>query len=367
MFKTFRVQLNERIVVFRNSIPLRALGPGRHTVFDWRLSEQRWKTDELVFAALPEVRELLPDEWYDEVTLGNRQRGVLYRDGKPQAFLRPGVHRFWTIDPSVELKVYSVDEPMPELTDELIKLLPAREYVDRVVQEHERGLEYVQGKLGRVLAPGRYAIWSYPGAQVEIRTVDMRRQQIAVAGQELMTRDKVTLRLSLTIEYAIEDPVAANTVSDVRDSVYLIVQLAARDYLAGVSLDELLEGRDAMTRFLESDAIAKGARFGVRIDRVGVKDVVLPGEMKTLLNRVIEAEKEAAANVILRREETAATRSLANTARVIAEHPVLLRLKELEALKEIAERIDEVRLVVGSDGFDKLLPAQLLGAAAGNK
>jgi regulator of protease activity HflC (stomatin/prohibitin superfamily) len=129
-----------------------------------------------------------------------------------------------------------------------------------------------------------------------------------------------------------------------------------------VSLDELLEGRDAMTRFLEGEAVPKAGRFGVRVDRVGVKDVILPGEMKTLLNRVIEAEKEAAANVILRREETAATRSLANTARVIADHPVLLRLKELEALKEIAERIDEVRLVVGSDGLDKLLSAQLLGA-----
>jgi regulator of protease activity HflC (stomatin/prohibitin superfamily) len=99
----------------------------------------------------------------------------------------------------------------------------------------------------------------------------------------------------------------------------------------------------------------------VRVERVGVKDVVLPGEMKTLLNRVIEAEKEAAANVILRREETAATRSLANTAKVMAEHPVLLRLKELEALKDIAERIDEVRLVVGSDGLKTLLPAELLG------
>ena len=84
--------------------------------------------------------------------------------------------------------------------------------------------------------------------------------------------------------------------------------------------------------------------------------------MKALLNRVIEAEKEAAANVILRREETAATRSLANTARVMADNPVLLRLKELDAMKEIAGSIDEVRLVVGSDGLDKLLTAQLLGA-----
>ena len=87
-------------------------------------------------------------------------------------------------DPSVELRVFSVDEPMPELTDELAELLPKKEYVDKVVQEHERGLEYVQGKLRRVLEPGRYAIWSHPGAQVEIRTVDMRRQQVAITGQE---------------------------------------------------------------------------------------------------------------------------------------------------------------------------------------
>jgi regulator of protease activity HflC (stomatin/prohibitin superfamily) len=362
MFKRMRVKLNERVVVFRRSIPVRALAPGHHLVFGTRLTEQRWNTTDLLFEALPEVRAVLPEDWYQEVALASRQRGVLQRDGKPRAFLRPGTHRFWTVDPSVELKVWSVDDPMPELTDELMSVVPAREYVCKVVEEHERGLEYVQGKLARVLDPGRYAMWSHPEARVEIRTVDMRRQQVALTGQELMTRDKVTLRLSLTVEYAIAEPaVAAQAVADVRDSVYLIVQLAARDYVAGVSLDELLEGRDAMTRFLEDHAVPKATRFGVRIDRAGVKDVVLPGEMKTLLNRVIEAEKEAAANVILRREETAATRSLANTARVMADHPVLLRLKELEALKEIAERIHEVRVVVGSDSLGKLLPAQLLG------
>src|SRR4029453_5748669 len=145
-----------------------------------------------------------------------------------------------------------------------------------------------------------------------------------------------------------------------RDSVYLVVQLAARQFVSGVTLDELLEGRDTMTRFLEEDSVPKAMRFGVRIDRVGVKDVVLPGEMKALLNRVIEAEKEAAANVILRREETAATRSLANTARVMAQAPVPLPLKDLEAMKEIAERIEEVRVVVGADGFGALLPAGYL-------
>jgi hypothetical protein len=86
--------------------------------------------------------------------------------------------------------------------------------------------------------------------------------------------------------------------------------------------------------------------------------------MKTLLNRVIEAEKEAAANVILRREETAATRSLVNTARLMTDQPILLRLKELEAMKEIAGQIKDVRVVVGSESFRGLLPADLLGQAA---
>jgi regulator of protease activity HflC (stomatin/prohibitin superfamily) len=257
--------------------------------------------------------------------------------------------------------VFSVDEPMPELTDELVGVVPRGEYVDVVVHESERGLQYVQGRLVATLEPGRYAVWSYPQSRVEIRVVDVRSHQVTIAGQDLMTRDKVTLRLSLTVEYAVEDPATADrAAADVGSTVYLAVQQAARDYVAGVSLDELLEGRDAMTRYLEGQVVPKLTRLGVRVDRVGVKDVVLPGDMKTLLNRVIEAEKQAAANVILRREETAATRSLANTARVIADHPVLLRLKELEAMKEIAESIQEVRLVVGSDGLDKLLPAQLV-------
>jgi regulator of protease activity HflC (stomatin/prohibitin superfamily) len=198
--------------------------------------------------------------------------------------------------------------------------------------------------------------------------VDMRRVQAAIVGQELMTRDKVTLRLSLTVEFAVEDAaLASHATSNVKDAIYLVVQLAARQFVSGVTLDELLEGRDAMTRFLEEDAMPKALRFGVRIERVGVKDVVLPGEMKVLLNRVIEAEKEAAANVILRREETAATRSLANTARVMAEQPVLLRLKELESLKEIASHIHEVRVVVGADGLKTLLPAGLLNDGNGKR
>jgi regulator of protease activity HflC (stomatin/prohibitin superfamily) len=362
MFRFIRIKLNERAVVFQNGLPMKALGPGRHLLFGLDYTEQRWKTDELVFSALPEVRALIPSDWFTEVTLGVKERGVIFRDGRPRLFLRPGTHRYWTTDPSVTLRIYSVDEDMPEMTDELAEVIPRKEWVELVVTEHEKGLLYVRGRLVRTLEPGRHAFWSYPGAPVVAAKVDLRRFDLAIAGQELMTRDKVTLRLTLSVEYAVEDAALATTrVASVRDALYLAVQLAARDFVAGVTLDELLEGRDAMTRHLEGKVGPQAARFGVRVEAVGIKDVVLPGEMKTLLNRVIEAEKEAAANVILRREETAATRSLANTARVMAEHPVLLRLKELEAMKEIAERIEEVRVVVGADGLGALLPAGLLG------
>jgi len=364
MYMLIPVSLLGRAVVFRDGLPFRALGPGRHGVWGTQLTVLRWDTDQLVFHALPEVRAVLPSEWYREVTLGERERGILFKDGQPKVFLPAGTHRFWTVDPSVTLEIFSLDAPMPIFPANVLAIIPKDEYLTVVVREHERGLKYERGRFTALLAPGRYAFWSRPETKVEVALVDMRLVQVAIVGQELMTKDKVTLRLSITVEYAVDDAaLATHAVASVKDAVYLLVQLAARAFVSGATLDQLLEGRDGMTRALEEDTIPKARRFGVRIERVGVKDIVLPGEMKTLLNRVIEAEKEAAANVILRREETAATRSLANTARVMAEQPVLLRLKELESLKEIASHIHEVRVVVGADGLKTLLPAGLLGGS----
>jgi regulator of protease activity HflC (stomatin/prohibitin superfamily) len=361
MFKIITVAIAERAIVFRHGLPFRALGPGRHVVWGFGLAVRRWSTDPIVFDMPAEIRTLLPADAFGEVTIATAERAVLFHDGRPKKFLGPGTHRYWELDDTVRVQLFSVHDAMPELSAELAAIIPRTEYVDAIIRAHERGLFYVQGRLVRTLEPGRYAFWSPREMPVEIRAVDSRLAQLTLAGQELMTRDKVTLRLTLTVEYAIEDPaLATHAVADVKDAVYLVVQLAARQFVSGVTLDELLAGRDAMTRFLEEDAAEKAGRFGVRVARAGVKDIVLPGEMKTLLNKVIEAEKEAAANVILRREETAATRSLANTAKLMSEQPLLLRLKELESLKEIASRIDKLQLVVGTQGVSPLLPTGLL-------
>jgi regulator of protease activity HflC (stomatin/prohibitin superfamily) len=364
MFTTLHIAIHERAVLVRHGIPVRALAPGKHTIWGAGVIVRRLDTDELVVTAPASLRAVLPPDWYREVQLGVRQRGVVVRDRRPVKFLRPGVHRIWNVDPTVDVRVFDVDQPVPELTDELRAVIPAGEIVDTTVLQHQRGLQYVNGRFERMLEPGRHVFWTHAEARVTIALLDVRQQQVTVAGQDLMTKDKVTLRLTLTAEYAPTDaPVAAHAVADVKDALYLLIQLAARDYVAGVTLDELLEGRDAMTKYLEAQVVPQAEQYGVAVRRVGVKDVVLPGDMKAILNRVIEAEKQAAANVILRREEAAATRNMANTAKVIADNPVLLRLKELETLKEIATQIDEVRLVVGGDAMKAFLPGSaVLGA-----
>ena len=310
-----------------------------------------------MFLAQPDVLAMVPQAWYATLSLGNDERAVVFRDDKPLKFLRPGVHRIWMVNPNVAIKTYSVLGEAPALTDELRAVIPAAEIVEAQVRQFERGLKYVQGRFEGVLEPGRYVFWNHPAARVGVTVLDTRVQQLKIEGQELMTRDKVTLRLTLTAEYAPSDaPTTVHAVADVKDALYLAVQLAAREYIAGITLDELLEGRDNLTKYLEAQVLPRAEVFGVRVHRVGVKDVILPGEMKTLLNKVIEAEKAAAANVILRREDAAATRNMANTAKVIAENPVLMRLKELETMRDIAEKIDEIKLVMGMDGLKQLMP-----------
>jgi regulator of protease activity HflC (stomatin/prohibitin superfamily) len=128
-------------------------------------------------------------------------------------------------------------------------------------------------------------------------------------------------------------------------AVYTEAQMVARRWVAGATVDQLLERRHDARAAMRAELGERASRWGAAIVEMDLKDIVLPGEMKTILNQVIEAEKRAAANVILRREETAATRSLANTAKLLEQNPTLLRLKELEAWKEIAERVEQLTLI----------------------
>jgi regulator of protease activity HflC (stomatin/prohibitin superfamily) len=364
--QTIRVKLNERVVLFKDGVPCRALGPGKTRIFGSGYTEQRFQVDSILLIALPEVVSMLPEEWFREVTLSSYERGVLYRYGRPVQYLTPGLYRYWVIDPTVKLEVFDTREPFPAWSSELKKVVPVGEYVEATIGPEERGVLLAAGQATELLKPSVYRFWNTAERPCSIEKVDLRENELAVSGQELMTRDKVTLRLSLSLAFAIQDVLLSRQVANVRDMLYVAAQLAIREYVASVTLEQLLEGREAMTEALGSQVKPRAESMGVRLIKLGVKDIILPGEMKTLLNRVIEAEKEAQANVILRREETAATRSLANTAKVMAQEPVLLRLKELEAMKEIAAQIQEVRVYVGPEGLKALIPPQVLGIPKGS-
>ncbi|MFN0134800.1 MAG: slipin family protein, partial [Phycisphaerae bacterium] len=155
-------------------------------------------------------------------------------------------------------------------------------------------------------------------------------------GQEILTADKVTLRVNLVVSYQVTDPLkATDRVIDVKQTVYRDAQLALRAAVGTRTLDALLADKESVGGEVRATLEATTAEYGVGVRSVGLRDLILPGDMRELFNRVIAAEKEAAANLIKRREETAAARSQANTAKLLAENPQLARLKELELLQEI--------------------------------
>jgi regulator of protease activity HflC (stomatin/prohibitin superfamily) len=359
------VSLDERMLVLINGEPSRYLGPGRHRVYvaPWKhLELKRFDTDVLVANLRPEELALVPAEDLRVVSLGPYERALVSRQGKPTHWLGAGVHQLWTVEKlarnaasAVTIEVFDVSgvETKP-LRDEVRKLVPASDYVEVTAAEGSTVIRYVDGALEAVLGSGRYAAWTVQ-RKVQLLPIEVRERLLQVNAQEVMTKDRVTLRLNLAANYRVADARRLATVARAPEEVlYLAVQLASREAVATRTLDELLAAREELGLALMPAVSARAAALGLEVLDLGLKDLVLPGEMKVLLNRVIEAQKEAEANVIFRREETAATRSMAQTAKVLAENPLLVRLKELEAYKELAAKVGQVHLVLGEGALPQL-------------
>ena len=185
---------------------------------------------------------------------------------------------------------------------------------------------------------------------VEAEVVDTRLQVLEVGGQEILTKDKVNLRLNLAANWRYSDVLQAfGQLTKPLDHLYRELQFALREAVGTRTLDELLEDKKIIDEVVSAQVTERMAAFGIDVASLGVKDIVLPGDMKAILSQLVEAEKSAQANVIRRREETAATRSLLNTAKVMENNPVALRLKELETLERVAERIDKISVFGGLD------------------
>lgn len=346
----------QRGLLVRDGRTVELLAPGRHrrwSLFGRQLVEYidvRSGVTELG----PALDRVLPADAATRLDVLADQAALVTRDGVPARVLTAGRWALWPTEG--RLDVATVDlAPLHTTIPPLFWPLAAGLVQEVVVRPFERVLVYVDGSLVEVLAQGRYGLGTWQ-RKLELVRHDMREQELQVAGQELVTADKVSLRLNLLLKYAIVDPIAAaQSVHDLHDALYAEVQIATRQGVAAVTVDGLLERRVELARDMVAHVTDRARAWGVEIRRLELKDVILPGEMKTLLNQVIEAEKRAAAQVITRREEVAATRSLANTARLMESNPVLMRLKEMETLKEMADKIGNVTVVMAPKELQEML------------
>lgn len=361
------VKDDERGFLTRDGRFVRMLEPGRFRTFD-AMTKLGCEVFKVVRAEIPAERALLMEKTqpalaakhFTIVQAGATEVAIVSFDGEPKHLVLPNTIRaFWKTVTQVDV----------EMIDTAIDMRIAKRHLDRldlarvpvatnaVVEAHEAGLLMVDGKLEGRLSPGRHAFWQV-GRTVKVVKVDLRPQPLEITAQEILTKDRVGVRVTLTAFYQITDPEKAALASgDVPGTLYRLVQFAIREAVATRTLDDILAARDTIDEEVRAFVKSRAEQLGAEVKEIGVKDVILPGDVRELLNKVVEAERVAKANLIRRQEETAATRSLLNTSRLMEDNPLLLRLKELEALEKLVEKVGRIDLHTGQGGggLDALL------------
>ncbi len=357
MKRTIHIKPTECGLVFKHGALMRVLGPGSHLnplfpklrgieidVIDTLACKFEHKWLDML------IRELALKPMLHVLDLGDSERAVVFKDKRARWILGPGRHAFWKEPYTITTETFNVDEN-PRLEhpalDAILKLPEAQTLLQGIdVSPHEEVILYRNAIKIAQVRQGRYVMWR-TGRPLVVRDVDLREQVADVSGQEIMTRDKVTLRVNLVVTSRVVDALkAVSIVKDWAQTLYRDAQLALREAVGVRTLDQLLSDKDSVGAEIRSALSKRAASFGVEIRGVGLRDIILPGDMKTILNQVIAAKKQAEANVIKRREETAAARSQANTAKLLAENPTLMRIKELEMLQDVLAGAD-VRFVLG--------------------
>lgn len=373
--KTKLVAENQRVLVFKNQELNNVLTPGKHKIWDIKnelefvtfdintmyFSE---KNAERLYRNNKELREHI-SHWKLECT----EVGLLYVNDLLRGVVAPSEHLYlWKDAGEIRLEKVSIDENI-EVDDKALflinragantstRLIKSERTVAikpiadlNVVKDHV-GLLYVNGQFIKRLAPGQHAFWQF-NHTVELKSFDCRTQMLEVSGQEILSKDRVSLRINLSASIKVNDAeLAASSVESVDDFAYKTLQLALREAVGTKSLDDILLDKLYVNETVKELVVERLSDIGVSLLSVGVKDIILPGEMKAILNQVVEAQKAAEANVIKRREETSATRSLHNTAKVMENNPTLMRLKELEALEKVSEKIGSLTVYGGLEGL----------------
>lgn len=368
MIKKVIVAQNELGLVLKNKSILQVLEPGVYWLKIWgakvklvNTSEAQVSNSDLLALvdSKAEADQELRDKYLQVIDLADYEVALVYQRKALKRLLKSGERYVFWAD-ATELEIQRIDTREDYTVDKSLANVLARGRgiegaVDTVyaaeVGSKQLGLLWVDGALVDTLATGLYAYWRV-NRSVKVELAELRLQSIEVSGQEVLTKDRVSLRINLSGSYQLVDPVRARMqLKDYEAYLYRELQLVLRETVGTRTLDALLADKEALDSELYR-AVVKGlAEYGIKLLSLGVKDIILPGEMKDILNQVVQTEKAAQANVIKRREETAATRSLLNTAKLMDENPTLLRLKELEALEKVVEKVDRISVYDGLDGL----------------
>jgi regulator of protease activity HflC (stomatin/prohibitin superfamily) len=370
-FRKFIIHKNEIGFLFKNDDFFGVLEPASYSYFD-PLVKIKVETYDLL---KPEFEHRLIDffiktqakfiaAYFKLVELTTKQVALVYNNGRLVDILPPNSRKlYWKRFLDIKVEIIDISEVfeiknaewliyanMETLLGKIDKFIYSSE-----VPEHKIGLLTVGGKYIQTLSPGLYAYWKI-NHHINIEIWDTRLQNIDISGQEILTKDKVSLRINLSASYLINDvQLTISKLSNHFEHLYKELQFGLRAAVGIHSLDDLLENKNMIDELVFAYIQAKMANFGIEIKSIGVKDIILPGEMKIILSKVVEAEKLAEANLIKRREETAATRSLLNTAKVMENNPTALRLKELEVLEKVTEKIGNISVYGGLEGLLKEL------------
>ena len=350
---------NQKGFLFKNGKYVKMLSAGTYRHFGSSEVEV-FSVDEPIRPKSCTLETLLSDPEVaaatETCTVGEAELALHFVGGVLRSVLAAGKHAFLTHPEGrtfrrVDLSSPEVEESLPR---HLFLRIPTAYYTRVDVAAHEKGLLYIDRKLSRVLDAGVYYFWK-AATPVEVKHADTRLLQMDVTGQEILTSDKVSLRVNLVCHYRITDYVRATTeIEDVTEQLHVAAQLAIRAYVGRYKLDEILENKEALSAYVLERLEQKSAELFLTVTDADVKDVILPGEIREIMNTVLVAEKRAQASVIARREEVASTRSLLNTARLMEENATLYRLKELEYVERICENVGNLSVHAGGDLLSEL-------------
>ncbi len=357
---------NERGLVFRDRQFVACLKPGVEYFWDPRNRIQvrvfdvtRAEVNDANVLNWLKGRADLIGVYFDEVRTNENQVALIRCDGQFIDLLAPQSRKvYWSEPLCVEAEIIDI-AAQPRIDAATVRVLRkalakgvlGQGVLVKQINSQCVGLLSIDGVHSEVLPAGTHAYWRFNRA-IDIVEVDTRVQNMEISGQEILTRDKVSLRVNLSAAFRISDALAmVQQLSDSKAFLYTELQLAVRKAIGGKNLDALLADKSAIDTQVCAWVRKSLDGLGLQLLDVGLKDVILPGDMKAILNQVVEAEKAAKANVIKRREETAATRSLLNTAKLMDQSPTLRRLKELETLEKVSDKVASMTVFGGIESL----------------